>query len=209
MARPLIQHGIAQLEKLFFESKTNQKVLKQLEHELQFRQVPRSVALRAEVDAALRDAASTTSPKEIQALGPAVFGSSDGLARLPPVATAQKEEDSIQSPSPPIAHMVGSERQTTGATSSLATNSRTAQAGSTSIESIDEAYKVLHATPGTSWESIEQMRRQLVQRAHPLRLALLNIEERAHLEAELKRVNSAYALLLQQRIDCSFSSRIR
>lgn len=51
MQRPLARHGVVQLEELFSKSKENQKVLKQLEYELKFRQVPRAMALIAEVQA--------------------------------------------------------------------------------------------------------------------------------------------------------------
>ena len=53
MARPLMQHGVGQLEEMFANGKADPKVLKQLENELQYRQVPRAVALLAEVQAAM------------------------------------------------------------------------------------------------------------------------------------------------------------
>ena len=53
MPRPLMQCGIGDLETLFAKSKTDVEVLKQLEHELQYRQVPRAVALLAKVQAAV------------------------------------------------------------------------------------------------------------------------------------------------------------
>jgi len=53
MARPLMQHGVGQLEEMFAKGKADAKVLKQLENELQYRQVPRAVALLAEVQAAM------------------------------------------------------------------------------------------------------------------------------------------------------------
>ena len=49
MPRPLKPLGIGQLEELFARSKTDLKVLKHLAHELQYRQVPRAVALLTEV----------------------------------------------------------------------------------------------------------------------------------------------------------------
>jgi hypothetical protein len=64
MPRPLMQHGIGQLETLFASSKVNLKVLKQLEHELQFRQVPRALALLEQVQAAIPTAGSAPAPAE-------------------------------------------------------------------------------------------------------------------------------------------------
>ena len=51
MPRPLMQHGVGQLEEMFAKGKSDPKVLKNLELELQYRQVPRAVALLAEVQA--------------------------------------------------------------------------------------------------------------------------------------------------------------
>ena len=53
MARHLMQHGVGQLEEMFAKGKADAKVLKQLENELQYRQVPRAIALLAEVQAAM------------------------------------------------------------------------------------------------------------------------------------------------------------
>src|SRR5258705_1847075 len=61
MPRPLMPLGVAQLEELFARSKTDWQALKQLEHELQFRQVPRAVALLIEVRAAMSGNASAAS----------------------------------------------------------------------------------------------------------------------------------------------------
>ena len=62
MTRPLMQHGVGQLEELFSKSKADTKVLKQLEHELQYRQVPRAIALLAEVQAAMYGGAPASPP---------------------------------------------------------------------------------------------------------------------------------------------------
>ena len=64
---------------------------------------------------------------------------------------------------------------------------------------LDDAYKLLKATPGATWESIEQTRRTLVQLAHPSRWKTLSTEKRAQAVAEAKRVNAGYAVLSQAR----------
>ena len=64
---------------------------------------------------------------------------------------------------------------------------------------LEEAYKVLKATPGATWESIEQTRRTLVHQSHPSRWKTLSAEKRAQALAEAKRVNAAYAALSQTR----------
>jgi hypothetical protein len=60
---------------------------------------------------------------------------------------------------------------------------------------IEDAYRLLKATAGSTWESIEQVRRQLVQQAHPLRLQSMSPDRRAQALAEAKRTNAAYAVL--------------
>lgn len=74
MSRPLMQHGVGQLEEMFAKAKVDPKVLKQLVHELQHRQVPRAIALLAEVQAAMPGGARTT---------PAVAAPAQQLAREP------------------------------------------------------------------------------------------------------------------------------
>ncbi|SFO09534.1 hypothetical protein SAMN05216386_2615 [Nitrosospira briensis] len=70
--------------------------------------------------------------------------------------------------------------------------------------SVDEAYKILKATSSSTWEAIEQARRQIVQQAHPELLAALGSAQRADVEAKAKRANAASAVLRQSRI-ASFS----
>ena len=62
MSRPLIQQGVGQLEEMFAKAKADPKLLKQLEHELQYRQVPRATALLAEVQTAMYGGAPAPPP---------------------------------------------------------------------------------------------------------------------------------------------------
>ena len=64
---------------------------------------------------------------------------------------------------------------------------------------LEDAYKVLKATPGTTWESIEQTRRTLVHQSHPSHLKTLSAEKRTQALAEATKVNVAYAALSQTR----------
>jgi DnaJ-domain-containing protein 1 len=64
---------------------------------------------------------------------------------------------------------------------------------------IDDARKVLKTKPCSTWESIEQTRRQLVQLSHPERLASMNAAMREHARQEARRVNAAYAVLSHLR----------
>ena len=192
MPRPLMQHGVGQLEEMFDSGKADPKVLKQLESELQYRQVPRAVALLAEVQAAMYGGAAAQQVPIVPALPPArapapapvsqqpdLWGrsTSPAIVAVPPAAPVRAVTPAIKPPeAPPVA----------------------AEApASPPHMPLDEAYKVMKATPGATWESIEQTRRTLVQQSHPSRWKTLSAEKRAQTLTEARRVNAAYAALSQ------------
>lgn len=194
MSRPLMQHGVSQLETLFSSSKSDVKVLKQLEHELQYRKVPRAAALLAEVQAAISDAPPAQSLH---------FGTVP--ASLPdksPTTPIQQPELFAQSPEAP----------TTAATSIFASPdpvspvdvhqpTASPRPPISAAMPVSEAYKMLKATPGSTWDSIEQTRRSLVDQSHPSRMASLSIEKRRQVQVDAKRVNDAYAILWRIRAE--------
>jgi DnaJ-domain-containing protein 1 len=63
----------------------------------------------------------------------------------------------------------------------------------------EQAFKILKVSPATSWEQIEQSRRELVARAQPDKLAGLSAEKRRALQDECRQVNAAYKSLLQTK----------
>ena len=65
------------------------------------------------------------------------------------------------------------------------------------VMSLSDAYKALKATPGSSWESIELTRRQLVQRASP---AVATDEQRQQLQRDAEDINAAYKVIALDRI---------
>ncbi len=181
MSRPLMKHGVGQLEALFENSKADQKALKQLEDELKYRQVPRAVALLGEVQAAMYTEISpstpaTTSPPTVQPSRPVSNQSRLFEHSVAPTvvtnlqATVRPQAISMKPPSPK-------------------------QRPPTMPIPAADAYKLLKATPSSTWDSIEQARRLLVQQAHPSRVAALSAEKRAQVEAEALRVNAAYLTL--------------
>lgn len=188
MPRPLMQLGVGDLETLFGKSKTDVKVLKQLENELQYRQVPRAVALLAEVQAAMHVARPPTpSPTASQpSLTP--LPQQPGLWEAPPIPVPTPAVVSIAMPPP-------AEPTKAPATPVV---TKTAQAAPPTMP-IEDAYKLLKATVGSTWESIEQTRRQLVQQSHPARVRSMSPERRAQALAEAKRVNAAYGVLSRTR----------
>ena len=184
MARTLMQQGVGQLEEMFAKGKSDLKVLKQLENELQYRQVPRAVALLAEVQAAMYGGAAAQQLPAVQApppgrstepapvsQQPALWGSPEALPVVAPRA--------IWPPEPPPVIK--------------------ALPASAPAMPLEEAHKILKATPGATWESIEQMRRTLAQQSHPSRWKNLTANERAQTLTEAERVNAAYAALSQAR----------
>lgn len=185
MPRPLMQLGVGDLEALFTKSKTDVKMLKQLEHELQYRQVPRAVALLAEVQAAMYGAAPVAQAPApampVPAPAPQQTGlwerptaPATGLAASPIVAPRPAEP--IKAPTPPAVPKTPEPAMP-----------------------VEDAYKLLKATAGSTWESIEQTRRQMVQQSHPARLKSMSPERRAQALADAKRVNAAYVTLSQAR----------
>ena len=187
MARPLMQHGVGQLEELFAKSKADAKVLKQLEHELQYRQVPRAVALLAEVQAVMyglspapAPVAKPPAPSPAPALQPYLWDN------LPPAAR----------PAAPALPLVAAPVAPRPAVAAAPAKSATPPAPTMPLE---DACKLLKATPGSAWESIEQTRRLLVQASHPEKLRGLAEGRRNQALAEAKRINEAYAALSQAR----------
>jgi hypothetical protein len=65
------------------------------------------------------------------------------------------------------------------------------------VETADQAYRILKVNQSSAWESIEQSRRDLVSRSRPDRLAGLTPEKRALMQAESRLVNTAYRFLTQ------------
>ena len=188
MPRPLMQHGVGRLEEMFAEGKFDPKVLKLLELELQYRQVPRAVALLAEVQAAMYDGMPATSlvtaPARQPIRAPAAAPEQPSLWERPPSAlhvaipVATQPRPLVPAISPPVARPQSSPLPTMP---------------------LEEAFKVLKTTPGAAWESIEQMRRLTVQQSHPSLLKQLNDERRAQALIGARRVNAAYAVIQAAR----------
>lgn len=191
MPRPLIQHGVGQLEELFSKSKTDQKVLKQLEKELQYRQVPRAVALLAEVQATI------LGRKEIEGRVPAV-------AFLPQALPHQSDLPAHPTtlPTPAVPQFEQAPVHAPDSTPTVATSPATTPLPPrvTPTITVEDACKLLKATPGATWESIEQTRRLLVQQSSPSQTSMMSVDKRVQALEEARRVNDAYAVLSTQRV---------
>lgn len=187
MSRPLMQLGVGDLQALFARSRTDANVLKQLEHELQYRQVPRAVALLAEVQAAMYGAQPAAPVPAPPRPAPA------------PVPTPQ-QAGLWERPATPAAAPVGAPVAAPRAAEPVkAPAMPSPPQPATPAMPVEDAYKLLKATAGSTWESIEQTRRHLVQQSHPARLKSMSPERRSQTIAEAKKVNAAYAALSAAR----------
>ena len=193
MKRPLMQHGVGQLEELFAKSKVDAKALKQLENELQYRQAPRAVALLAEVRAAMHCAngfgapapATTPAPKASPPNQPDLWTSlPPSVPQMPPIRPIAA----------PTAHTPVTVRAAEPAPTALTPFVREVP-----TMTVDDACKILKTTSGATWESIEQTRRLLVQQSSPLRTSTMSAEKRAQVLAEARRVNDASWTLSRNR----------
>lgn len=185
MTRPLVSHNIEELEKLFGSKKENDTVLEHLAHELQFRQSPRANTLLRKVEAALSLTAQSVKKSGSDTTEPVQhrldIGATPSPGAPPTVAIKRSAPSGTTDPvTPPVA---------------LAAYPK----GSALAMSTEDAYKVLGVTPASTWEEIEQIRRQLVRKTHPTRLTLMSEQKRAQAQAEAKRINTAYAALMQHR----------
>lgn len=179
MSRPMMQLGIMELEALFAKSRRDMQVLRNLEAELEHRQVPRARSLLALVRTAMK-ATDATVPSA--APGPAVADRPSAMQTQPelglfnPVHSAPPET----SPPPPIGSKQASQAREEGPAIPLS-----------------DAYRLLKANPGSSWESIELVRQQLVQRASP---AVAPTEQQVRLQEEANRINAAYRAIVVARV---------
>ena len=181
MLRPLMQQGIGQLEEMFTKCKADAKLLKQLEHELQYRHVPRAVSLLTEAQAVMCGMEAASPP-------------------APPTAPISRQPELWGRPAiPPVVFTPAPVRTVAPADKPLEPQPKANLIASPPTMPMEEAYKILKATPGATWEPIEQTRCTLVHQSHPSRWKALSAEKRAEVLANAKRVNAAYAALSQTR----------
>lgn len=192
MPRPLKPLGVRQLEELFARSKTDLKALKHLADELQYRQVPRAVALLTEVQAAMSSASLATTTTQPQT-----------CAKLEPQNPSNGQNDMWDRPlaAPPI---LTKNMPTPRPAASASGNSQSpaiasSQPRAAPTMTVDDACKLLGVAAGATWESIEQSRRLLVKQSHPERVASMSSIKREQARDGARRVNDAYAVLLRLR----------
>ncbi|KQW43298.1 hypothetical protein ASD88_14535 [Pelomonas sp. Root662] len=186
-----MQLGIGALEEMFAASKTDAKVLRQLENELQNRQVPRAVALLEEVQAAMMPGAPprAASQEELALVPP------PAPLSVPPPPKVPAPQVAVRAPAAPVA-IVSVPQQPRPPVA--APQVRVAAAPMPAMM-LEDACKLMKVTPTSPWQVVEQARRDLVQLSHPEQVALLNPERRDSVRVDARRVNAAYAVLSAAR----------
>lgn len=190
--RPLMQNGISQLEALFASSMDDVKVLKKLQEELRHRQVPRAVVLAEKVEKAL---GGTKAPLDQNTAAP----SGRTIVQIPTTTPMVHQPDLWKNPNGATRVQVPPAPVVRTPAPDAAALSKPSLADTASMMSLDDAYKTLKVTAGSTWETIELARRQTVQRAHPTAIGNLDIEQRREAQASARRANDAYAVLRASR----------
>lgn len=209
-ARPLMRCGVAELKAMLALYKTDMNMLTQLEQELVHRQVPRAVELLAQVRATIasdgRSAGATQSQRTLQSFTPQ--GSLDLGPSLLPEPLEASEVERASSGTEAVAKPVATKPFEPNKPASNVSPQAAAGAHEPKVTPIEaepvvmtlsDAYKTLQANPGSSWESIEMLRRQLVQSSHPRRLEKVPKAQIKQVIQEARRVNAAYAMVANAR----------
>ena len=196
MKRTLMQLGIGALEEMFETSKTDAKVLRQLENELLHRQVPRALALLERVQLAMMRVASSALPR-----------AQDELPREPPAAPASVPvAPPLELPAPAVVVSAPVALPTPPSVQPQVLQPAAAPMAPTRVArapipamSLDDACKLLKLTAGAPWQEVEQSRRKLVLLSHPSHVAGMVPERQEAVRDEARRVNAAYAVLSAAR----------
>lgn len=209
MPRPLMQSRIGDLEELFASSRGNRDVLKQLEHELQFRQVPRALTLLEQVQQAKASAVATTgvaaAPRTTTTAVNAPTANAIGAARAektwPPsgqmslLTVPMSGQAEGASGTPAYAPVKASAQLQ----AKLVPPPLAPQASGLTV-SLEDAHKLLRVVPGAPWEVVELARRKAVQLASPLSRDV-PVGQRQTMLDTARSVNAAYATLAFARSD--------
>lgn len=202
--RPLMQRTIVDLEAMFSSSPEDANVLNQLSIELKHRNVPRALALYQKVQKAL-DVGDT--PKPQTSPRPATNEAENRVSRMKTtLAKASAEHAQGRQPelwsdlqpaaTPPAVHSMPA--ASPPQKDVPLPKSRTGEASSPAM-SVEDAYRVLKATPASGWESIEVARRESVQCSSPVNIKLLDDASRSEFLTGARRANQAYLILCDAR----------
>jgi hypothetical protein len=191
MPRPLMQSRIGDLERKFAAASGKPDDLQQLEHELQFRQVPRAITLLEKVRAAI-DAEAATRPSVPAKPDAPIQSSTSSSERMPSrssrVRDVQPDLWPLASATMPEAPPAQYSQQSAPAQSQP----------SVPPMSLADACRHLNVARGDPWEKIEQARKQIVQKSSPFGKGTPDAHRGAALAAA-RLANAAYVVLAVAR----------
>jgi len=197
MKRTLMRLGIGALEDMFSSSKGDAKVLRQLENELQHRQVPRAVALLVEVQLAMKGVASSALPRVQDELPLEPLAAPAAVPVLPPperpAATAAVVDAAVTRPAP-----LSAAQRVHPLVAAPVPLARVERASIPAV-SLDDACKLLKVTLGAPWQQVELSRRKLVLLSHPRHVIGMTPDRQEAVRDEARRVNAAYLVLSAAR----------
>ncbi|MGQ0799928.1 MAG: hypothetical protein ACT4NL_07435 [Pseudomarimonas sp.] len=173
---------------MFKRVKEDRAALLQLKEELQHRNMPRAVTLLAQVQRSLR------SPNTMLSVAPSSAALSAPTTAHIKIAAASPPQRDLWAGRAEVPESSDEQARTAG-DSPMSPTART----NTETMAIADAYKLLKATPGANWESIELARRNLVQRSSPAKTQMKSAEVRAALLSEARLANEAYSVLAAGR----------
>lgn len=206
MSRPLMQNSISELEKMFSTSSSDSSVLSRLENELKFRQTQRAGVLFEKVKKAVAACAAKPTARATIHLPSVKDGDAQKATPLktssPAIKSPQVQPELWPVGEPTAVVKTAGPQPMRPAAAPVAAVAPVAPRERLALPKIDqpEAYKLLGAEPTTRWEIVEERRRRLVQQAHPDKLLLLEDVKRTEALAAARKINAAYAMLLQLRI---------
>ncbi|MDC8757843.1 hypothetical protein [Janthinobacterium fluminis] len=197
--RPLMQRTIVDLEAMFSSSPTDANVLVQLAAELKHRHVPRALALDQKVQNALNTANKSGGQQAAEEPSKSVSRLKAILAKARAKQAEDQQGELWSEAQPATTSSVANDATTASPTRTPKPDALLPQhqppASSDHSMSVEDAYRILRAKPGATWEDLEMTRRQMVQTSSPANTTPLSSTERSKLLSDARRVNLAYATL--------------
>jgi hypothetical protein len=209
--RPFLNKRIDELEQIFKDAGSDDKVFRMLEGELVNRKTPRAVSLLRKVRRVLANPGLAGGGSE-----PTLFDPRSHQASPPAPTSVSREQESrpntgftLRPPELPTS-TVTSTRSASVPPHQPARHSAPIQFPSvveqvrlsalSQTVSLEDACKILRVTLGSDWETVEKARSQIVQSSHPDHLKGLPEEKRRELVRLAKLANTAAKALLDSRI---------
>lgn len=206
--RPFINKRIDELEQMFKTSGTDVPTLKGLEDELIHRSTPRAVGLLRAVRRRLALPDVIGRSPEPGLFGPPLPSSNKTVPVQPehtaPVRDLAPKLSPPVQPAPPRVELRRSilpPRPSPGVEPiPFPGRDNPRSKPDNAIMSSEEACKFLQVTLGAAWETIEQARREVVQKSHPNKIRSFAPERQSAIVEQARRANAAARILFSSRI---------